>query len=400
MRLRTFESFWLLKNGLMYSYPSLKENEACDIVVIGGGITGALISDALLENGYDVIVLDKRDIGQGSTSATTSMLQYEIDVSMHKLSEMIGEKGAALCYGAGIDAINELEALIKDRKIKCGFERKKSIYFAHNVKAVNDLKKEFALRNKHLQGVTWMEKDALWDKYGLVSEVGIVSEAAASMDAYAFTHELIRQNVKKGLRVYDQTTIKTVDHSRKGVQVTTEEGAVIKAKKVVYCSGFETTEILKENIAKLFYTYATVGERNVENTQKLKDVLLWNTEDPYLYLRTTDDGRLLLGGEDTSSHIPFFEQKRKEKKSNALQKKLKAILPHIDFVEDFSWGGTFGSTSDGLPYIGVSPEYKNALFVLGFGGNGITFSVQGRQIILDILQKKKSPLAKFYRFGR
>ena len=79
MRLRTFESFWLIKNGLLYSYPSLQTNIDTEIVVIGGGITGALISHAHMKKGYNVVLLDKRDIGQGSSSATTSMLQYEID---------------------------------------------------------------------------------------------------------------------------------------------------------------------------------------------------------------------------------------------------------------------------------------------------------------------------------
>ena len=135
MRLRTFESFWLIKNGLLCSYPSLKENLETEIAIIGGGITGALIAYALLEEGYKVVLLDKRDIGQGSTSATTSMLQYEIDVPMYELAEMIGEDGAAACYKAGIDAINDLEKIIKKEKIDCGFEKKRSLYLAHNKKA-------------------------------------------------------------------------------------------------------------------------------------------------------------------------------------------------------------------------------------------------------------------------
>ena len=81
-------------------------------------------------------------------------------------------------------------------------------------------------------------------------------------------------------------------------------------------------------------------------------------------------------------------------------KKLKKTLPDLDFIEDISWGGIFGTTKDGLPYIGESPEYKNCLFCLGFGGNGITFSAQGRKIIVDLLQKKENTLAQYYRFGR
>ncbi len=114
MRLRTFESFWLLKNGILYSYPSLRKNIDAEIVVIGGGISGALTSHALMEKGYKVVLIDKRDIAMGSTAATTSMLQYEIDVPLYKLAEMIGEEGAVECCREGIKAIHNIQKLVQD----------------------------------------------------------------------------------------------------------------------------------------------------------------------------------------------------------------------------------------------------------------------------------------------
>ena len=113
MRLRTYESFFLIKNGLLSTYPSLQKNLSTDIVVLGGGITGALISHALFNAGYETVVLDKRDIGLGSTSATTSMLQYEIDVPLYKLALLIGEEEAVTCYKASQESIRILEKFTK-----------------------------------------------------------------------------------------------------------------------------------------------------------------------------------------------------------------------------------------------------------------------------------------------
>src|SRR6187200_1749166 len=112
MRLRTYESFWLIKNGLLYTYPSLQKNISTEIIVLGGGITGALISHQLVQEGYETLLLDKRDIAMGSTSANTSMLQYEIDVPLYKLAQQIGEEESASCYRAGQDAIRHLEKMI------------------------------------------------------------------------------------------------------------------------------------------------------------------------------------------------------------------------------------------------------------------------------------------------
>ena len=108
MKLRSYEAFWLLKNGLMNSYPSLQEDIKCDIAVVGAGITGALISHTLHRAGYNTVVIDKRDVAAGSSSATTSMLQYEIDTPMIDLAEMIGEEGAVISYKAGIESLQIL----------------------------------------------------------------------------------------------------------------------------------------------------------------------------------------------------------------------------------------------------------------------------------------------------
>jgi glycine/D-amino acid oxidase-like deaminating enzyme len=400
MRLRTFESFWLLKNGLLYSYPSLQKNIAAEIVVIGGGITGALTSHALIENGYSVLLIDKRDIAQGSSSATTSMLQYEIDVPLYQLAEMIGEDAATACYNAGIKAIKKLSKLVENLKIDCGFENKQSLYVAHNEDAVPSLEKEFLLRDKHALGVKWLTADAVEKEFGIECNGAILSNTAASTDAYKLAHELIQLNTKKGMQVYDQTNIVEFNLSDKQPSLVTETGCTIHCKKVIFCSGFEATRRLKEKIAKLFYTYACVSEQGIKIPAKLHKTLVWDTAEPYLYMRTTDDGRLLVGGEDSSVNFPIFQQTIKEHKASNLQKRLKEILPDIVFNEDFSWAGTFGSTKDGLPYIGQSPEYDNAFFVLGFGGNGITFSIQAMDIIPDLLAGKSNELSKYYRFGR
>src|SRR6187399_637686 len=138
MRLRTFEPFGLLKNGILYSYPSLQKNIDAEIAVIGGGITGALTSHALVEKGYKVVLIDKRDIGMGSTAATTSMLQYEIDVPLYQLAEMIGEEAAVACYRAGIAAIHNLKTLVDELNLDCGYQEKQSLYIAHNMRTTDD----------------------------------------------------------------------------------------------------------------------------------------------------------------------------------------------------------------------------------------------------------------------
>lgn len=401
MRLRTFESFGLIKNGIIQSYPSLHgKNEACEVAVVGGGITGALVSYQLVKNGYNVILIDKRDIACGSTAATTSLLQYEIDEPLYRLSKLIGEQEAASCYKAGINAIHKLNNLVKEHEFDCEFEMKQSLYIAKRKKDVTWLKEEYELRDRYALGVSWLEKKEVLNDYDINCFGAIRSDVAASVDAYKLAHCLIRYNMSKGMKVFDQTAMNKIEISEDKVRIKVEGDHYIECNKVVFCNGYESTEMIKEKIADLFYTYASVSEKGIAVNEKLKETLVWDTGEPYMYMRYTGDGRLLIGGEDSAANVSLFQQYTKERKANKLKKTIAKLISNVEFVEDFSWAGKFGSTKDGLPYIGASPEYQNCLFALGFGGNGITFSVQAMDIISDQLTGKQNPLSYHYRFNR
>lgn len=401
MDLKSNEPFWLLKNGLMASYPSLKSNEKCDVLVVGGGITGSLIAHQMIEDGYDTILIDKRELCNGSTSATTSMLQYEIDVPLYELIEKIGKKGAVLSYKACSDAIDTLEKLSKMVKSNAGFKKKKSLYFASKKKDAEWLKKEYQARKENGFEVQWLEEEQILKKFEFKNAYGgILSRQGASIDAFQFAHELFMHNVKKGLKVFDKTEmIKVVEH--KGFNlVTVNSGFQIKAKKIIYCIGYESKNLLKENFVNLKSTYAVVSEIDQDKFKNISSTLVWNTDDPYLYMRTTDDGRILIGGGDEDFYGAEKRDALLNKKEKEILKNLRKIKPDYHFYTDFTWAGTFGETKDGLPYISKHEKFKNSYFVLGFGGNGITFSVTGMEMASLFMKNKKHPLSRYFKFGR
>lgn len=401
MDLKSNEPFWLLKNGLTSSYPSLKSNESCDVLIIGGGITGSLIAHQMVSDGYKTILIDKREICNGSTSATTSMLQYEIDVPLFELIEKIGEKGAVESYKACSDAIDILEKLSKQIRSEAGFKRKKSLYFAAKKKDANWLKKEWETRKNAGFDVKWLEADQILDQFGFENTYGgILSKQGASIDAFKFAHELLEHNLKKGLGVFDKTEMKKVEHHKGFNLVTVDSGFQIKAKKIIYCIGYESKNLIKEDFVDLKSTYAIVSEIDDDKFKNIANTLVWNTSDPYLYMRTTDDRRLLIGGGDED----FYDAEKRDallnKKEQEILRNLKKIKPDYHFYTDFVWAGTFGETKDGLPYIGEHKKFKNSYFVLGFGGNGITFSVTGMEMVSKFMKNKKHPLSEYFRFGR
>ncbi len=401
MDLKSNEPFWLLKNGLIASYPSLQADQQCDVLIVGGGITGSLIAHQMIEDGYDTILIDKRELCNGSTSATTSMLQYEIDIPLYQLIRQIGEKGAVASYKACSEAIDSIEKLSKKIRSDAGFKRKKSLYFASKKKDTEWLKKEYKARKESGFEVKWLSEKQVLEQFGFENTYGgILSEQGASIDAFQFAHELCKHNVKKGLNIFDKTEIVKVEYHKGFNEAFTERGLQIRAKKIIYCIGYESKELLKENFVNLKSTYAIVSETEQDIFKNIRNTLVWNTDDPYLYMRTTDDGRLLIGGGDEDFYDAGKRDALLDKKEKEILKSLKKIKPDYHFYTDFVWAGTFGETKDGLPYIGEHERFKNSYFVLGFGGNGITFSVTGMEMASLFMKNKKHPLSRYFKFGR
>ena len=108
----------------------------------------------------------------------------------------------------------------------------------------------------------------------------------------------------------------------------------------------------------------------------------------------------MVGGRDEDFFDPIKRDKLIKKKTELLVKDFNKIFPDIEFKHEFSWAGTFGSTKDGLPFIGTYKRKPNSFFSLGFGGNGITFSLIAAEIITDLIKGKKNSDAEIFSFER
>lgn len=400
MKLRSKEPYWLLKNGLIGTYPSLQKDIACDVLIVGGGITGALIAYQFSSEGYRTILIDKRDISLGSTSASTSLLQYEIDEPLYTLIKKVGPNAAIDTYLEGVNAIEKLAVLIKSLKADCGFQLKQSAYIAHSERDVEWLVTEFEARKRIGLTVKWLSKTKLKQAFGVTGEGAILSDVGASTDVYQLVRCLIEQSVKRyGLKVFDHTELIHVDYLKTKCEVTVTGGHRIAAKKIVYATGYESQAMLNDKVVDLISTFAFISEP-LKIPAYLKRTLFWDTEDPYLYMRTTDDDRILVGGEDEQFKNPERRDRLIDKKQDVLLEKVSNKFEGLKLIPDYAWAGTFGVTKDALPYIGEHPDYPNAYFVLAFGGNGITFSVMGMQILSDAMAGRPNKFLEYFRFGR
>ena len=400
MKLTSSHPFWSVNNGLPVTYPSLQRNRSFDAVVIGGGITGALVAFHLAEAGVKTLVMDRREIGTGSTSVSTALLQYEVDVPLRELNKKIGPEAATRSYQLCRAAIGKLERLAIRLNIQCGFERKPSLFLARHQREIPELREEFELRRKIGFKLEFLDAKAIQSPFPFSRPAALYSQDGGQVDPHRLTHGLLAAGQKKGLEIYDRTKMARLDQTRRGVRITTENGCVISARRAVIATGFEAKELLKAGAGTLKSTYALISEPLESIPGWHQRCLIWESGSPYLYLRTTSEGRIIVGGEDED----FVNAKRRDalisQKSRTLVKKFGRLFPDLKLEVAYAWAGTFGESKDGLAYIGVHPLFPHCYFALGYGGNGITYSVIAAELIRDQYLGRPNHDAQLFRFGR
>ncbi|MCD7937054.1 MAG: FAD-binding oxidoreductase [Tannerellaceae bacterium] len=393
--------WWIAKNSLYNYYNPLQSDYKTDVVIIGSGITGVLVAHELCNSGIKCIVIDKRSPCTGSTIASTALLQYEIDTPLTDLADKIGETAAVKAYQACLHSIPAIEEVFQSIAYDPDLTRVPSIFYASDRKGYSLIKKEHDLRVKHNLPAEFIEKKELQKRYGMNAPGALVNHVSAQIDAYsAATHLLRYQMHRHQLPVFTHTEVTACKEYGSHCDVITVNGHAISCYAVIIAAGFEAGKFLPQDIMKLTSTYAIISTPMDEKELWPEDALIWETATPYLYIRTDSRNRIIVGGEDEEFRNPVKRDKLLRDKVETLEKKFKKLFPLIPFQTDMAWCGTFSSTTDGLPFIGSWPGNDKLLYALGYGGNGITFSMIAAEMLRNKLNGIKDDREDIFGFER
>jgi glycine/D-amino acid oxidase-like deaminating enzyme len=392
--------FWLLLNGL--EEPPANPPSNCDVAIIGAGVTGALVADLLASTGFTVTVVDRRAPCEGSTGVCTGLLQYELDVELADLAGRIGEARAARGYRATASGLGSLEALVRTLPDDCGFARRSSLYLARRRRDAARLPKEADLRLRHGLDVEYWPRERVSATYGFPSHGALRTELAGVIDPVRFTRALLARAERAGAIVCPRTRLMDWSSDNDGVTLLTDRGTV-QARWLVFATGYETPAAIRADLVNLDSTYAmaTFPLDLPGGASPWHDAsLVWDTTRPYTYLRVAEGGRILAGGEDIGFRDAAWRDRLLPGKTRALERRVRDLLPGVPSAAEYSWAGTFGATRDGLPCIGPHPGLPRALFALGYGGNGIVFSVIAAEVLRDVILGKGHPDLDLYALDR
>jgi len=155
-------------------------------------------------------------------------------------------------------------------------------------------------------------------------------------------------------------------------------------------------EIRKEKKASFVSTY-TVTTKPVEDLSEWYNrTLIWETARPYIFMRTTKDNRIIIGGLDDNAYYPDDRDSKLIHKRDLLIEELNKRFPHVNAQADFYSAAFYGGIVDGIPIIGKYEEYPNSFFLFAFGDNGTVYSQLLSKIIVDEIAEGNSPDLALY----
>lgn len=370
-----------------------------EVAVIGAGVSGALMAEALSRR-FEVTVLDRRGPALGSISASTALIQWEIDLPMTAIARRLGEDAARRAYLRAFRAVQALADLAEGLEIDCGWASRRSLYLTGDAFGRRALRAEAEARAAAGLPSAFLTGPELRARFGVDRTGAVLSQGAAAVDPVRLTAGLLRAARRRGAAFHWPVEIISLRSGREGVRLDTADGRRIEARHVVFCTGYEFPEGLETPGGRIVSTWALATAPHQRRLPDwMEDTLLWEASDPYLYARTDAGGRLILGGEDEASATAHADRRRLAGKGRSLAAGFAALTSAPPPEPARMWAGAFGESVSGLPRISPFPGHPDVWAAIGFGGNGITWAMIARQIIDAALAGDGDPDAELFLRG-
>lgn len=371
-------------NKVPKQYPYLMEDIETDVIIVGGGVTGSILGYYFSKKNINSVILEKHRIGYCSTGVTTSLLQYELDNKINDLMEATTLKDVIRSYELGLKALSEVDSFINENGNNCDYRKKDTLLYTSKKLEIEEIHEEYRLRKENGFDVDFIDENN--NPFSFDVKAGVYSNnGGAQFDPYKYTHQLLEVCRSKGIRVYENTEVVKVNYENSGVLVETSYGYKVKGKIVIVATGYNTELFSKRNFGTKTTTF-NIATKPISNFSGWHNrVLIRDNTDPYNYLRTTEDNRIIIGGEDITFVPDIFNEKAAEEKYSILEQRLKSMFKDMKDIEvEYKYCGAFASTKDNLGFLGPDPDNNKLWYCLGYGANGILFAILGGMMLSDL----------------
>lgn len=379
-------SLWHL-DTLPIARDPLEGDTTTSVCVIGAGIAGLSVAYELCRAGRPVVVLDDGVVGGGATLRTTAHLASGLDDRFHRLEYLHGERGAQLAAESHAAAIDRIERIVSEERIACDFARVPGFL------VVGDGCRDELDEECEAAGRAGLEVKLRPRFSPSGHDFGRALEFArqAQFHPGKYLAGLLAAIERRGGRVHGGSHAVELEGGG-AARVRTARGEV-RCEAVVVATNTPVNDRLVMHTKQAPYrTYVVAGHIP---TESLEPMLIWDTADPYHYVRTQPgDGHdwLIVGGEDHK----VGQDDEHEARFDALLSWTKARFSKLSHAT-VRWSGQVLEPHDALGFIGRNPmDHDNVYVATGDSGNGMTNATIAGLLIRDLVLGHANPWAELY----
>ncbi len=391
------KGFWLNKNKINHVYPYLSKDMECDVIIVGGGICGAITAYFLAKDGYKVAVVEKNIIGYKNTSLSSACITDFMDEMYIKNYKEANSNIRRKLYDMKKKANSLLDEILVD--IQKQEYLKKVDYNIINNKMFqkNMFKSEAKIRTELGE-----KAEVIDDLDYLNISSGInVKNGARMIDSYEFTSKIFEYIATyPNVYIFENTKIRNINACYDYVEVFSQNDFRIIANSLILTTELQILPISNLPNVDVYKRFSLVA-----NTSLNKRLCAKVINDIPLYIRNDEKGNMIISGIDTKYIAKMNNIKYLEMIENENEKRLKSVItklfPKIEISKEIGiYSGNIYITKDNMPIIGEIEEIPNTYINLGVGSSSILQMLIGADILKDAIKgyyKKEMNLFKVRR---
>lgn len=396
------QNWWvttLLEEKYKFCKP-LQVHRKCDVLIIGGGMSGVSAAAAFMNKGLSVVLLEKNILGGSSSGRSAGFLTPDSELELSQLVRRYGLKGANEIWEVPVKGISLIKDYVTKYHIHCDFRVQDSLFMGIGESGWQDVQDEMKCR-KHV-GFT---NQNLYNKQELDNLVGSTgfTGAVRYTDTYGINPLQYLQGMKQhlqeaGIDIYESTEVLRIE----GNTAYTHAGSVAADQIIVAIDKMERP--FNKVADEVFHAQTFLSISEPLNDQELyqlypagDDLQMWDSTLVYSYWRLVEGNRVLLGG---GNAITTFLPKawNHEDVIAGVHKRFKS---HFPFLRDLHfiqyWPGLIDTTRDLLPTIVRDASNQRIHFILGVVGLPWA-SFCGDFVARNILGEADEDCHKYYEY--
>jgi len=360
-----------------------------DVAVVGGGIIGLSTAVLAAEAGLEVVVLEARELGSGTTGGTTGKVTSQNSTRLMQLAKAAGPDAAATYARAterGIalfDQLSERYAIDSDQELAP----------AHLVSLIEQQDEQVTGEAEAaLEAGLQVILDADLPEVDFPVSRSLTIPDQRQMHAVKFLIGLARAVQALGGRVHERSRVVDIEAHRNGArrwQLTTEE-AIVEADQIVIATRLPTHRDAPITFGRTKPTSSVGIAARIQGPGPV-GMYLFKGERDWSTRRSRSNGEehlIAVGMGESTGDAPALGRR-----SDELIRWTRDHYP-VDTV-DHTWMAQDQQPSDGRPYIG--PLFGEGIWTAtGFGKWGLAAGIAASELLVHHMTAEPDPYDGFF----